>query len=159
MNLLNQLDFSLSWKCTESIEERIKGANMRIDKEGELDDGSEDGEICLEDKFFRDITDEEWNTVVHPQGPWAVIVDLSHGGFVEGPDCGWSNEEETTHYTPDGPDGCFEYQKTEHFAATATLRDFVYRLAQGPGHGFFYEGLMFERVKGGVHYYTMLTGT
>lgn len=99
---------------------------------------------------MRKITKKEWDTMLHPEGAWAVVL------FLDERAC----KDEDEYSIPDHVACCSAYTayRREEFPATATLAHFVKRIAGGPCYGIF-EGLKHLRREGGVDVYQMLWGT
>lgn len=90
--------------------------------------GSIEVEIFDDDTNIREITEDELNTVIHPSASFTVITDFDIRASAD-----YSKKPDVRSHT---------------FNKTATVRDLVKWISEGPCYGYF-EGL--QKIKNGLY--------
>jgi hypothetical protein len=97
----------------------------------------------LHSDFDAPLTEEQWNTPLHPTGFWAVKIEFDDRAIKD-------DSTETADYS--------SLHRTEIFAPGTTLADFVRRIFSKPCYGVF-EGLTYVGTDMGMKVYCFNWGT
>jgi hypothetical protein len=94
------------------------------------DDGNED---------LVDLTEAEWNTVMHPSGPWCLHMEFDERALSSDEDYNWVTKKHVIERANSRVINQFmtvSIKRYEEFEAHATFRDVVMRIEDGYCYGF-----------------------